>query len=279
MQAILTQIEEFGVLPVIKIDAANDAVPLAQALINGGLPAAEVTFRTSAAEAAIQNITAAFPEMLVGAGTVLTPEQARIAIKAGAKFIVAPGFNPAVVDFCLAEGVPMTPGICTPTELEAALAKGLKTLKFFPAEEMGGLPYLKSMSAPYSGVKFIPTGGIDAANLLDYLKFNKVLACGGSWMVKADLISAKKFDVITQLVTEAVHTILGFRILQVSLPVPARVVNSAESLLGTLFHLPMKRTEDRLQIAEHFELVHPDQNRTIWIGTHFLTRAVAYFQR
>jgi len=161
MEAILKQIEQFGVIPVIKIEDAKDAVPLAQALIDGGLPAAEVTFRTAAAEDAIRAISSAFPQMLVGAGTVLTPEQARTALNAGAKFIVAPGFNPHVVDFCQSQGVLVTPGISTPTELEAALMKNLKVLKFFPAESMGGLNYLKSMSAPYGGIKFIPTGGVE----------------------------------------------------------------------------------------------------------------------
>ncbi len=207
MQEILEKIGKLGVLPVIKIDDAQNAIPLARALKEGGLPAAEVTFRTSAAEESIRRITGEFPDMFVGAGTVLTIEQAKTAIRAGVKFIVAPGFNPKVVDYCLAQGMLMAPGIATPSELEAAMEKGLKTVKFFPAEAIGGLNYLKSMSAPYSGVKFMPTGGINANNILAYLRFNKVLACGGSWMVKDELIAAQKFDKITELVAEAVKLV------------------------------------------------------------------------
>ncbi len=207
MQEILEKIGKLGVLPVIKIDDAKNAIPLARALKEGGLPAAEVTFRTSAAEESIRRITGEFPDMFVGAGTVLTIEQAKTAISAGVKFIVAPGFNPKVVDFCLSQGMLMAPGIATPSELEAAMEKGLKTVKFFPAEAIGGLEYLKSMSAPYGGVKFIPTGGISADNILAYLRFNKVLACGGSWMVKDELIAAQKFDKITELVAEAVKLV------------------------------------------------------------------------
>ncbi|MCK5737726.1 bifunctional 4-hydroxy-2-oxoglutarate aldolase/2-dehydro-3-deoxy-phosphogluconate aldolase [bacterium] len=207
MQAILDQIGKLGVLPVIKIEDAKNAVPLAKAIIDGGLPVAEVTFRTAAAEDSIRAITEAYPDILVGAGTVLTVEQARVAINAGAKFIVAPGFNPTVVDYCLEQGVLMMPGITTPTELEAAMAKNLKTVKFFPAEAIGGLKYLKSMSAPYGGVKFIPTGGINSKNILDYLAFDKVLACGGSWMVKTVMIANQEFDKITKLVAEAVEVI------------------------------------------------------------------------
>ena len=207
MQAILKQIEKIGVLPVIKIEDAKNAVPLAKAIVDGGLPAAEVTFRTAAAEDSIRAITEAYPDILVGAGTVLTVEQARSAISAGAKFIVAPGLNPTVVDFCLEQGILMMPGIATPTELEAAMSKNLKVVKFFPAEAIGGLKYLKSMSAPYGGIKFIPTGGINAGNILDYLEFEKVLSCGGSWMVKTDMIANQEFGKITKLVAEAVALI------------------------------------------------------------------------
>lgn len=279
MEATLNQIASLGVLPVIKIEDANDAVPLAKALVDGGLPAAEVTFRTTAAEEAIRQISSAFPEMLVGAGTVLTPEQARTALNAGAKFIVAPGFNPHVVDFCLERGVLVTPGISTPTELEAALGKNLKVLKFFPAEAMGGLSYLKSMSAPYGGVKFVPTGGINAGNILDYLKFNKVLACGGSWMVKADLISQKKFDVITGLVTEAMQTILGFQIKNVRLNASASVQHAAQQLFHETLMLPTKQGDQSLSIHNLLELSDAAKTGEIVLGTHFVDRALNYFER
>lgn len=279
MEAILSKIEKLGVLPVIKIEDAKDAVPLAQALIDGGLPAAEVTFRTSAAEAAIRNITSAFPDMLVGAGTVLTPEQARTALNAGAKFIVSPGLNPHVVDFCLEQGVLVSPGIATPTELEAALAKQLKVLKFFPAENMGGLTYLKAMSAPYSGLRFIPTGGVNAGNILAYLKFNKVLACGGSWMVKADLISGQRFDVIKDLVKEAVQTILGFQVLNVRLQTQVDSFSTAKKLFTELMPLPVTETGKSIKISDKLEFASLDKQGEIVIGTNFLDRALDYFDR
>lgn len=279
MEAILKQIEQFGVIPVIKIEDAKDAVPLAQALIDGGLPAAEVTFRTAAAEDAIRAISSAFPQMLVGAGTVLTPEQARTALNAGAKFIVAPGFNPHVVDFCQSQGVLVTPGISTPTELEAALMKNLKVLKFFPAESMGGLNYLKSMSAPYGGIKFIPTGGVDAGNILSYLKFNKVLACGGSWMVTADLISQKKFNVITGLVTEAMQTILGFKIKGIRLNAGASARTAAQQLFQEIIPLPTEKTDHKLAVSKMLELTDQTQTGEMVLGTNFVDRALNYLER
>jgi len=279
MEDLLSKIEQCGILPVIKIDDARDAVPLADAIIKGGLPAAEVTFRTMAAEAAIRNIVSKFPEMLVGAGTVLTPDQARIALNSGAQFIVSPGFNPMVVDFCLEQGVLVMPGISTPTELEAAMSKGLTLVKFFPAGALGGLAYLKSMSAPYSGVHFIPTGGVDASNLLDYLKFNKVLACGGSWMVKADLIAAHQFERITALVAEAVATILGFHLHQIRLNASSESLEMVASFSRDIFHLPTQIGEKGLRLGEILELAPINSPGEIVIGTNFLFRAVAYFEQ
>jgi 2-dehydro-3-deoxyphosphogluconate aldolase/(4S)-4-hydroxy-2-oxoglutarate aldolase len=169
-------------------------VPLAHALTDGGLACAEITFRTPRAAEALRRITAEVPELFAGAGTVLTPEQAKTARDAGAQFIVAPGFGPRTVDYCIDERIPVYPGVATPTEIEAALEKGLTTLKFFPAEPMGGLAYLKAIAAPYVEVCFMPTGGINAANVASYLAFKRVVACGGSWMAPADWIAAKQFD-------------------------------------------------------------------------------------
>ena len=180
---MMKQLHRIGLIPVIKIENAEDAVPLAKALIDGGLPAAEITFRTKCAAEAIKNITEAFPEMLVGAGTVLTTEQVDAAIEAGSKFLVSPGLNPKVTAYCLSKGVPMLPGCSNPSDVEAALELGLSTVKFFPAEAAGGLKMLKAMAAPYGQLTFMPTGGINENNLLDYLKFNKIVACGGSFMV------------------------------------------------------------------------------------------------
>ena len=191
---VLGTLRKLRLVPVIVIDDPADAAPLAGALIEGGLPGAEVTFRTPNAADAIARMTDAHPDMLVGAGTVLSPQDAARAREAGARFVVAPGFSPAVVEHCLERAIPVYPGVCTPTEIEMALAKGLQVLKFFPAEAAGGLAFLKAVAAPYVGVEFIPTGGINPGNLPTYLAFERVVACGGSWMVPREWIVARQFD-------------------------------------------------------------------------------------
>jgi 2-dehydro-3-deoxyphosphogluconate aldolase/(4S)-4-hydroxy-2-oxoglutarate aldolase len=203
MQEILDTLGHLGVVPVVKIDQAEEAVPLGNALIAGGLPCAEITFRTGAAEEAIRRIASELPQVVIGAGTVLSVEQAEKAVAAGARYIVSPGFDPKVVDWCLTHDVAVTPGVATPTEINMALDKGLNILKFFPAEALGGLKTLKALAAPYVGVKFIPTGGINPKNLADYLSLPAVHACGGSWLVKGTLISAGEFIEITRLAEEA----------------------------------------------------------------------------
>jgi 2-dehydro-3-deoxyphosphogluconate aldolase / (4S)-4-hydroxy-2-oxoglutarate aldolase len=205
MPDVLNQLRALRIVPVLVIDDARDAQPLAHALIQGGLPIAEVTFRTTAAAESLRRIAGERPEMLAGAGTILTVEQAAQARSAGARFIVAPGFNPAVVDYCLEHELPVYPGIATPTEIEAALQKGLDTLKFFPAEPMGGLPFLKAIAAPYGSVNFIPTGGINLTNLFEYLSFPRVIACGGSWMAPAEWVRAQQFDHVRQETERAVR--------------------------------------------------------------------------
>ena len=206
------QIRKTGIVPVVVLDDAKDAVPLAQALIDGGLPCAEVTFRTAAAEESIRQITEKFPDMLVGAGTVLTTEQVDRAVGAGAKFIVAPGFNPVTVKYCLDKGIPVFPGILTPSEIEQALSFGLKVVKFFPAEPSGGLKMIQAMAAAYVGLKFMPTGGINAKNVGEYLADDKhILACGGSWMVKKDLIAAGEFDKIREMTAVAAALVKEYR--------------------------------------------------------------------
>ncbi len=211
MKKITEEISSYGIVPVVKIDDAKDALPLADALIAGGLPLSEITFRTDAAEEAIRITANARPDMLVGAGTVLSTEQADKAIDAGARFIVAPGLNPTVVKHCQSRSVPVFPGICTPTEIETALGLGLTCVKFFPAESFGGLGALKAMSAPYGNVKFMPTGGINTKNIEEYLSFPKIVACGGSWMVAADLIAGGQFGEITRLTHEAVALVQKIR--------------------------------------------------------------------
>lgn len=212
MDEILEKLGDLGVVPVVAIERAKDATRLGQALLAGGLPCAEITFRTAAAEEAIQRITSELPDVLVGAGTVLSREQAEKAVAAGARFIVSPGFDLKVVDWCLKHAIPVTPGVATPTEINMALDKGLRILKFFPAEALGGVKTLKAIAAPYGGVKFIPTGGVSAGNLADYLSLPAVHACGGSWLVKGKLISAGEFAEITRLAREAVaivHRVRG----------------------------------------------------------------------
>lgn len=208
---VTQQIEQLGVFPIIVIEDAKDALQLGETLLAAGLPCAEVTFRTAAAEEAIRSLAEGFPELLVGAGTVLSVEQAQKAIDAGATFILSPGFNPKVVDFCLSQDVAIYPGIATPTEIEAAMAKGLKVLKFFPAASMGGLQYLKAISAPLSMVRFIPTGGVNLHNLPDYLNFDKVLACAGTWIVKKQWLIDKDFDRIRKEAEDAVALVTKLR--------------------------------------------------------------------
>ena len=206
------QIKKIGIVPVVVLDDAKDAVPLAEALVEGGLPCAEVTFRTAAAEESIRRISEAFPEMLVGAGTVLTTEQVDRAVAAGAKFIVAPGLNPVTVKYCQEKGIPVFPGILTPSEIEQALSLGLKVVKFFPAEPSGGLKMIQAMAAAYVGLKFMPTGGINAKNVGEYLADEKhILACGGSWMVKKDLIAAGEFGKIKEMTKEAAALVKEYR--------------------------------------------------------------------
>lgn len=211
MSNVSEKIWETGVVPVVVLNDAKDAAPLAKALCEGGLPCAEVTFRTDAAEESIRIMTTEFPEMFVGAGTVLTTEQVDRAVGAGAKFIVSPGFDPEIVDYCICKDIPVFPGCITPSEVAQAVKRGLKVVKFFPAAQFGGLSTIKALAAPYTSVKFMPTGGVNAKNLAEYLECNKIIACGGSWMVKGDLVKEGKFDEIKTLVEEAVKLVAGIR--------------------------------------------------------------------
>ena len=211
MTEMMKKLQKIGIVPVVVLDREEDALPLAEALVKGGLPCAEVTFRTAAAEGAIRKMAKAYPDMIIGAGTVLTTEQADRAIGAGAKFVVSPGLNPKVTEYVLNKGVPMTPGVCTPTEIEAALQFGLDVVKFFPAEPSGGLKMIKALAAPYVGLNFMPTGGISAANVRDYLAYDRIVACGGSWMVSGKLVKEAKFDEIEALVREAAGIVKEIR--------------------------------------------------------------------
>ena len=211
MKTVEEQFYEFGIVPVVVLHDAKDALPLAGALIKGGLKCAEVTFRTEAAEESIRLISKKYPEMLVGAGTVLSIEQVERAVFAGAKFIVSPGFDPEIVDYCIEKDIPVFPGCITPSEVAQAGERGLKILRFFPAEQAGGIAMIKAMAAPYTMVNVMPTGGINSKNLKSYLEFEKIICCGGSWMVNSKLIKEGEFDQIYQLTKEAVDLVAAIR--------------------------------------------------------------------
>lgn len=206
MGEILDQFARMRVVPVVAIQNADDSMQLADTLIEGGLPCAEITFRTDAAVDAMR-IMAKRGDILVGAGTVLKVDQVKAAVDVGARFMVSPGFNSKVVGYCVENNITVTPGVCTPSDIEAALDFGLEVLKFFPAEAFGGLKTLKAMSGPYGSVKFVPTGGISPGNLVDYLLFPKTLACGGTWVAKSNLITEGKFDQILANAREAVELV------------------------------------------------------------------------
>lgn len=209
---LIERIYNYGIVPVIALDNVEDAAPLASALCKGGLAVAEVTYRTAAAHDAMVEMRKACPDMLIGAGTVLTKEQVDSAIDAGAEFIVSPGLNPSIVAYCQQKQIPILPGCATPSDLEKAIELGLDVVKFFPAEANGGINAIKAMAAPYTNLRFMPTGGVNEQNLNDYLQFDKIIACGGTWMVKSDLIKTKQFDKIEELTRKAVEKMLHLKL-------------------------------------------------------------------
>lgn len=283
MNEILEKIGKLGIVPVVKIDNPKDAIPLGKALLDGDLPIAEITFRTSAAEDSIKALTNELPDLLVGAGTVLTIEQAKKAIAAGAKFIVSPGFNGKIVDYCLENNVIVTPGVNNPTQVEMALEKGLEIVKFFPAEASGGLPLLRSMSAPYSAIKFIPTGGINKDNFLSYLTHKQVHACGGSWMVKPDLISSGNFKEIATMAKEAVSILLGFQLAHIGINEENQesALDSAK-LFSNIFNFPIKEGNSSVFAGPGVEVMkkkYLGKHGHICIATNDIQRAVFYLAR
>ncbi|MBQ4091612.1 MAG: bifunctional 4-hydroxy-2-oxoglutarate aldolase/2-dehydro-3-deoxy-phosphogluconate aldolase [Clostridia bacterium] len=282
MNDIVKQLSLIGIVPVIKIDRVEDAKPLAKALIEGGLPCAEVTFRTACAKEAIAAIAEEYPEMIVGAGTVLTKEQVDDAIEAGAKFIVSPGFNPEIVKYCLSRGCPMIPGINNPSGIEAALELGLETVKFFPAEQSGGINMIKAMSAPYGKVTFMPTGGVSPSNVNDYLSFNKIVCCGGSWMVKPDMIAAGDFEGIKKLVRQAVDTMLGFKFRHVGINPCNDTSANAANTLSNYFSMDQKAGSKSIFVGAEFELMNEQGMGThghVAIATNNVDRAVYHLER
>lgn len=283
MNAVLKQIANIGIVPVIAIDDVDKAVPLAKALLAGGIPCAEVTFRTAEGEEAIRRMTKEVPEILVGAGTVLTTEQVDRAMDAGATFIVSPGLNPEVVAYCNEKNIPITPGCANPSDVEQAIALGLDVVKFFPAEQAGGLPYIRSMAAPYTNMKFMPTGGVNAKNLSEYLAFDRIIACGGSWMVSKDLISGGKFDEIESLCKEAVHTMLDFHLAHVGINTEnSEQAKAGAKLFEKMFGFTTREGEKSVHAGAYVELMNQPgrgENGHIAIGTPHVERAVYHLER
>ena len=284
MHDVLKKVSEIGIVPVIKIDDAEKAVPLAKALADGGIPCAEITFRTAQGEEAIRRVSAEMPEVLVGAGTVTTTEQVDKAIAAGAKFVVSPGFNPKVVAYCIEKSITITPGCSSPSDIEQAISFGLDVVKFFPAEQAGGLEYIKAVSAPYPGIKFMPTGGINASNICKYLAFDKIIACGGSWMVGADLIESGNFAEITRLSKQAVQTIMGFELAHIGMNTESDAeAREAAKMFELLFGFGVHKDNDKSIWAgdniEVMKLPLRGKHGHIAIGTSNVPRAKAYLER
>lgn len=282
MNNVAEQIQNMVIVPVVVLNDAKDAAPLAKALCEGGLPCAEVTFRTDAAEESIRIMASEFPEMLVGAGTVLTTEQVDRAVGAGAKFIVSPGLNPKVVKYCVEKGIPVTPGTANPSDVEQAIELGLEVVKFFPAEAAGGINMIKAMAAPYTNMKFMPTGGISAKNINEYLAFPKILACGGSWMVKGDLVAAGEFDKITELTREAVMTMLGFELRHVGINCDSEseAAETADAF-ASMFGFARKDGNSSIFAGTGIEATkkkYPGAKGHIAIGTNSVDRAVNYLE-
>ena len=282
MNEVLEKIQKIGIVPVVVLDDAKDAAPLAKALCEGGLPCAEVTFRTAAAEESIRIMAKEFPEMLVGAGTVLTTEQVDRAVNAGAKFIVSPGLNPTVVKYCVDKGIPVTPGTSNPSDVEMAISLGLDVVKFFPAEQAGGINMIKAMAAPYTQMKFMPTGGINAKNLTSYLDFNKIIACGGSWMVPGDLINAGEWEKIEQLTREAVQTMLGFELAHVGINAEnEEEAVKAANRFAFIFGMPAKVGNSSVFAGKAVEVMktpYLGKNGHIAVKTNYIERAVNYLE-
>ncbi len=283
MHEVFKRLAEYGVVPVVKIDKAEDAPKLARALAAGDLPVAEITFRTAAAEESIRSISRELPEVLLGAGTVLSVEQAKKALAAGAKFIVAPGFNPKVVDYVLGQGVPIIPGVSSPSEIEQALERGLEVLKFFPAGATGGLDYIKAVVGPYGGALFIPTGGVDPVNMKDYLAHRNIFAIGGTWIAKDTMIASGKFDEITKLASEAVTLAVDFQFAHLGINSPnADEAMTSAGTMAKLFAFAVKDGNSSTFAGTGFEFTKSPYLGThghIAISTSGIDRAIAYLGR
>lgn len=278
---VMRRLYGIGIIPAIVLEKTEDAAPLAHALCNGGLPAAEVTFRTDCAYDAMIAMKRECPQLIVGAGTVLTREQVDSALDAGAEFIVSPGLNPEIVAYCQKKNVPVIPGLATASEIEQALSLGLHTVKFFPAEALGGIETIKALCGPYRNITFLPTGGVNADNMLEYLSFDKVFAVGGTWMVKSNLIHAGRFDEVERLCQEAVRKMLGVHIKHIGINSDEvhgeQIAESfAKMMLGNV-----RETSKGYFGSELIEVMThggPGTYGHICLGVHSVERAVSYYR-
>jgi len=282
MSELLDRMSNIGIVPVAVLDDAETAVPVAKALREGGINCAEVTFRTAAAEESIKKMTTSFPDMLIGAGTVLSIEQVNRAVNAGAKFIVTPGYNPTVVNYCIENQIPIIPGCMDTNAIEMALEAGLDTVKFFPAEASGGIKMMKALAGPYVNLKYLPTGGINSDNLVDYLSYNKTIACGGSWMVKPALVKEGRYEEIVNISKQAIRTMLGFELAHVGINEGSS--ESAEKVadsFGKLFDFEKNIGNSSIFVGNSIEVTKSKflgEYGHIAIGTNSLHRAIYYLQ-
>jgi 2-dehydro-3-deoxyphosphogluconate aldolase/(4S)-4-hydroxy-2-oxoglutarate aldolase len=283
MNELIGEISNIGIVPVVVLDDPRQALPLANALYSGGIRCVEVTFRTEVAEESIKIISKEFPEMLVGAGTVLTIEQVNKAVSAGAKFLVSPGLNLKVLKFCMGNGITIIPGCVTPTDIEIAMDLNIEVVKFFPAEVSGGIQMIKAMSAPYTKMKFMPTGGIDIKNLNTYLSFDKVIACGGSWMVNKNLLKNEDYESITKLSKEAVSAMLGFELHHVGINMPDAVsAYKIANKFEMLFDFSKQERGLSFFAGDGIEIMKRQflgKNGHIAVRTNNIVRAMYYLQK
>ncbi|GMO67180.1 MAG: hypothetical protein Nk1A_5160 [Endomicrobiia bacterium] len=283
MNGSLKKIAKIGIVPVIVLDNVNHAIPIAKALEVGGINCAEITFRTKVAKESIKAISQELPQILVGAGTVLTIQQVDEAIYAGAKFIVSPGLNPKIVKYCIEKDITIIPGCSTASNIETALELGLDTVKFFPAENIGGINMIKSLSAPYPNINFIPTGGINLKNISSYLSFKKVIACGGSWITSKELINREDFASITKLSKEVISAILGFELVHTCInSKDESQVNETADLFASIFGFTKREASSSIFASERLEIMKPPCHGTnghLAIATNSVERAVYHLTK
>ena len=282
MTDILKKIHGIGIVPVIALENVEDAAPLAQALCNGGLPVAEVTYRTACAHDAMIEMKKACPQMLVGAGTVLTKEQVDSALDAGAEFIVSPGLNPEIVRYCQEKNVPILPGTANASDIEVALSLGLTAVKFFPAEPLGGIKMISALAAPYTQMKFMPTGGVSPKNMKDYLSNPKIIACGGTWMIDKKAMQEKNFAKIEELTRQAVREMLEIKIKHIGINVPTAEAKATAELMARLFQGTVSETSKGYFGSPLIEVMnegfHVGTHGHIAMGVSSTERAMAYFK-